>query len=256
MIPYSELVAALTTWRVRQNLPTGHTDYLGEPMPMAPTALPETAAEVEAVEYTGEVLAEDLIEEVSADDFAEIPDEPVESGELYSDDATEMVDMATEQQPALSSSDYAAGGYAEPYQEPVGEGGYPAEQPGYTTADEAYQAEEGYQPEEGYQAEGYQPEPSYQPEEGYQPEPSYPPEEGHQPEPASYDAAALDGPPDPFAEAAPLDEPAPAVAIDSEDSTLDVDDELIMAEDDMVPAAPPPLEPPPGDDEPDPEKGW
>jgi hypothetical protein len=32
MIPYDELVAALSSWRSRQGLPSGPADYLGEPV--------------------------------------------------------------------------------------------------------------------------------------------------------------------------------------------------------------------------------
>lgn len=33
MIPYEQLVAALASWRQRQGLPAGPSDYLGEPAP-------------------------------------------------------------------------------------------------------------------------------------------------------------------------------------------------------------------------------
>jgi hypothetical protein len=38
MIPYEDLVAALTYWRERNGLPTGAADYLGEPPPPPPVS--------------------------------------------------------------------------------------------------------------------------------------------------------------------------------------------------------------------------
>ena len=70
MIPYEDLVAALSRWRARQGLPSGPGDYLGEPVQMqyqgyvAPTpsgSRPVAAVVEEEVEY----VSDDLLEESS-----------------------------------------------------------------------------------------------------------------------------------------------------------------------------------------------
>ena len=70
MIPYEDLVAALSRWRARQGLPSGPGDYLGEPSqvsyqgyvaPPPSGSRPAAAVVEEEVEY----MSDDLIEEQS-----------------------------------------------------------------------------------------------------------------------------------------------------------------------------------------------
>jgi hypothetical protein len=58
MIPYEELVAALTRWRARRGLPTGLGDYLGEvaPAPFEPPTLAAPAGSGDVVDLGDELL--------------------------------------------------------------------------------------------------------------------------------------------------------------------------------------------------------
>ncbi len=62
MIPYDDLVAALHSWRARQGLPTGASEYLGEPAP-ADFAISASAAELDSSAV--EDLGDDLVVEES-----------------------------------------------------------------------------------------------------------------------------------------------------------------------------------------------
>jgi hypothetical protein len=70
MIPYEDLVAALSRWRARQGLPSGPGDYLGEPVeasyqgyvaPPPSGSRPAAAVVDDEVEY----MTDDLLEEQS-----------------------------------------------------------------------------------------------------------------------------------------------------------------------------------------------
>jgi hypothetical protein len=66
MIPYEELVAALSRWRARRGLPTGLGDYLGEPPAPEPEAALDHGHDV--VQLDDELI--DHVEEVGPRDYA------------------------------------------------------------------------------------------------------------------------------------------------------------------------------------------
>jgi len=76
MIAYEELVAALNYWRTNQGLPTGATDFLGEPPPPPSHVVPQPE-----VEY------------VAADDMA-IEEESYDADHIHTGDSTDTVDVS------------------------------------------------------------------------------------------------------------------------------------------------------------------
>ena len=67
MIPYEELVAALSRWRAAQGLPTGPADYLGEPAPVSYDYVSTAAPEHGAYGGHGGALAHDDVVDLSDD---------------------------------------------------------------------------------------------------------------------------------------------------------------------------------------------
>jgi hypothetical protein len=75
MIPYEELVAALSRWRAAQGLPTGPADYLGEPAPVrydymssAMPAQPGMVVQEDVVDLSDEML-DGVVEESQVDPY-------------------------------------------------------------------------------------------------------------------------------------------------------------------------------------------
>ena len=68
MIPYEELVSALSRWRARQGLPSGPGDYLGEPAQRShdsyvpTTAAAAAASAVRVSSRPSAVVAEDVLD--------------------------------------------------------------------------------------------------------------------------------------------------------------------------------------------------
>lgn len=99
MIAYEELVTALTNWRARQGLPTGHTDFLGPP----PAHLATTII-AQATEDVEEIAADSLVEEISEVDAYETVGDQTDVAVALDDD--EVVEYG---QPAAEATDYDYG---------------------------------------------------------------------------------------------------------------------------------------------------
>jgi len=124
MIPYEDLVAALTYWRERNGLPTGAADYLGEPPPPPPVSFEQyetpTGPASEQV-LDGDMLDEQLIAQEVALDADSPHDEyggPIAEQAAYADPQGGEAGYAdgsfeTEEYPQYSEAE-AQPDYAEP----------------------------------------------------------------------------------------------------------------------------------------------
>jgi hypothetical protein len=113
MIPYEELVSGLTSWRTRQGLATGASDYLGE-APQHELGLPNVAAAAYAAPAYGDAPVADYVDDFSDMDIVSEEDasNPAVHVGSYgaSPDATDMVGL---QAGELEDSEPAYDGYAD-----------------------------------------------------------------------------------------------------------------------------------------------
>lgn len=117
MIPYEELVSGLTSWRARQGLATGASDYLGE-APRHELGVAGAAPAVAAHAYGGAAEAGEYIDEFSDMDIvAEDDAAPADGGYgeyEASPDSTDMVPLEADDV-VESAPAYAAPGYDDDY---------------------------------------------------------------------------------------------------------------------------------------------
>ena len=89
MIPYEDLVSALTVWRERNGLPTGASDYLGEPPAPEPVSFAAYESRPNAVIDDEVNLGEDWgaepIEETPIEEWAS-DEQPIEEHRFSTDD--------------------------------------------------------------------------------------------------------------------------------------------------------------------------
>lgn len=108
MIPYEELVAALSRWRARRGLPTGLGDYLGEPPAPEPAALDHGH---DVVQLDDELI--DHVEEVGPRDYAygrpEYEDRSVQAYREEHGQGVEMDELLDYHQPLQEEATRPAG---------------------------------------------------------------------------------------------------------------------------------------------------
>ncbi|HUH03127.1 MAG TPA: hypothetical protein VML75_14120 [Kofleriaceae bacterium] len=93
MIPYEELVSGLTSWRTRQGLAIGSSDYLGE-APQHDLGLPTVAAAAYAAPAYGDApVADDYVDDFSDMDIVSEEDASNPGSYPASPDATDMVPL-------------------------------------------------------------------------------------------------------------------------------------------------------------------